>query len=131
MRVGEDAPSASTFSDCFGTVAEVPSLRRPHSSSSFRFSRRSTLRRSSARSHARPRLFSANTAPSSLVGRNLLSCLGVVSPRPLSLLLPLAPQGSLSDWMEEMRKVYEAEGVYPVHRDTLVKIVHQVKTGGC
>nr|CDS21207.1 leucine rich repeat serine:threonine protein [Echinococcus granulosus] len=126
MRVCEDSTSAPgiTIGGGFSAAHELPF----RSQSSFRSLRRGVVRRS-ARSHARPRLFSAaNSITSAMVGHHLLSCIGVVSPRPLSLLLPLAPQGSLSDWMEEMKKIYEADGIYPVHQNTLTMVVHQVAT---
>ncbi|KAL5106948.1 hypothetical protein TcWFU_006710 [Taenia crassiceps] len=126
MRVCDDGASISgiTTGGGFNTLRELPS--RPQSS--FRSLRRSIARRS-ARSHTRPRLFSAASgAPPVMVGHHLLTCIGVVSPRPLSLLLPLAPQGSLSDWMEEMKKIYVADSIYPVHQHTLTKVVHQIAT---
>ncbi|KAL5961249.1 Leucine-rich repeat serine/threonine-protein kinase 1, partial [Taenia solium] len=128
MRVCDDSASTSgtTTGGNFSALHELPS--RPQSS--FRSLRRSTLRRS-ARSHTRPRLFSAaNSATAAMVGHHLLTCVGVVSPRPLSLLLPLAPQGSLSDWMAEMKRIYEADSIYPVHQHTLTTVVHQVGSIG-
>lgn len=123
MRVCDDStsiPGVAT-SGGFSALHELPS--RPQSS--FRSLRRSVTRRS-ARSHTRPRLFSSANGATAAMGHHLLTCIGVVSPRPLSLLLPLAPQGSLSDWMAEMKRIYEADGIYPVHQHTLTTVVHQV-----
>uniref|UniRef100_A0A158RE58 non-specific serine/threonine protein kinase n=1 Tax=Hydatigena taeniaeformis TaxID=6205 RepID=A0A158RE58_HYDTA len=126
MRVCDDSTSSLGITTSGGFSAPHEPLSRTQSS--FRSLRRSVVRRS-ARSHTRPRLFSAaNGAAGPMVGHHLLTCIGVVSPRPLSLLLPLAPQGSLSDWMEEMKRVYEADGIYPVHQRTLTTVVHQVAT---
>uniref|UniRef100_A0A158QE53 Non-specific serine/threonine protein kinase n=1 Tax=Hymenolepis diminuta TaxID=6216 RepID=A0A158QE53_HYMDI len=129
MRVGDDAPISiyNYSSGCFSAPHDSSTLQRSHSS--IRSSRRGTLKRSSAKSFNRPKLFSnVRGSEGRRVGKHLLTCLGVVSPRPLTLLLPLAPKGSLSDWMEEMKSSYEVEGVYSVHQSTLTSIVHQVST---
>lgn len=131
MRVGDDAPVsiANYSSGCFGAPHESCTLQRSHSSA--RSSRRGTIKRLSSKSANRPKLFSSNllrNGSRTAGGLHLLTCLGVVSPRPLTLLLPLAPKGSLSDWMEEMKSSFDLEGVYPVHQNTLTKIVNQVAT---
>lgn len=133
MRVGDDVPTSISgySSGCFSAPHGFSTFHRSNSHS-LRSSRRATLRRSSARSYNYPKLFhhsaGAREFTGKIIGRHLLSCLGVVSPRPLSLLLPLAPKGSLSDWMEEMRGSYETEGIYPVQQNTLTKVVYQVAT---
>lgn len=131
MRVSDDVAAALETPNGNNT-----SSMRSHSSGGtlsqqYRpLSRRGTLRRSTRSGHSRPRLFTASGHQGCLDGgRHLLTCLGVVSPHPLSLLLPLAPQGSLSDWMNEMLRLYSADAsVYPVHRDTLIAVINQV---GC
>uniref|UniRef100_A0A183SIM9 Protein kinase domain-containing protein n=1 Tax=Schistocephalus solidus TaxID=70667 RepID=A0A183SIM9_SCHSO len=68
---------------------------------------------------------------------HLLTCLGIVSPRPLGLVLPLAPRGNLSDWMNSMRLIYdercalaqssgERSQLFPIHPLTLTCLIHQV-----
>nr|VZI44507.1 unnamed protein product [Spirometra erinaceieuropaei] len=68
---------------------------------------------------------------------HLLTCLGIVSPRPLGLILPLAPRGSLSDWMSSMRAIYDERSalaqsagdrsqLFPIHPLTLTCLIHQV-----
>uniref|UniRef100_A0A0R3T3W3 non-specific serine/threonine protein kinase n=1 Tax=Rodentolepis nana TaxID=102285 RepID=A0A0R3T3W3_RODNA len=131
MRVGDDDSPLSICnyqSGCFSAPHDSSTLLRSHGS--IRLSRRGTLKRSSAKSANRPKLFSFNfRGPSEqIIARHLLTYLGVVSPRPLTLLLPLAPKGSLSDWMEEMKCSYEIEGVYPVHQNTLTSVIHQAAT---
>nr|CDS25898.1 leucine rich repeat serine:threonine protein [Hymenolepis microstoma] len=130
MRVSDDAPvSACNYPNvCFSAPHDSSTLQR--SRGSIRLSRRGTLKRCSAKSFNRPKLFSFTVLGSSeqIIGRHLLTYLGVVSPRPLTLLLPLAPKGSLSDWMEEMKSSYEVEGVYPVQQNTLTCIIHQAAT---
>uniref|UniRef100_A0A5K3F0D0 Protein kinase domain-containing protein n=1 Tax=Mesocestoides corti TaxID=53468 RepID=A0A5K3F0D0_MESCO len=88
---------------------------------------RSARLRRSART--RPRLFAVDLLTHNpRMSHHLLTCLGVVCPRPLCLLLPLAPCGSLSDWLNEMHKLYEEAGgsFFPIHTITLTCIVNQV-----
>ncbi|KAM7533897.1 hypothetical protein Aperf_G00000117352 [Anoplocephala perfoliata] len=128
MRVEDDIPISGKSSGCSSAPHGFTTFQRSNNNS-LRSSRRATLRR---RSYNYPKLFhhSAGSREFSgrIIGQHLLSCLGVVSPRPLSLLLPLAPKGSLSDWMEEMKASYETEGIYPVEQSTLTTVVHQVAT---
>lgn len=79
---------------------------------------------------------------------HLLLCLGVLSPNPLGLILPLAPNGTLADYV---KRVAEDAGLgnggsvvahdggeshkslllseHPIHPITMMMIVHQVETG--
>ncbi|KAL3311898.1 hypothetical protein Ciccas_009516 [Cichlidogyrus casuarinus] len=80
----------------------------------------------------------ANSELLKMSQRNLLTFVGVVQPKPLGLLLPLAPRGSLSDWLRKLnRYVQECQTklvtnehpiLHPVHPLTLSLLFYQLSS---